>query len=86
MYSNAEYPAVLVNYQLHPSACVSTVKVGKGKEGCGRVVARKQLGIVKAYTLEASFMGADQVNDLQLQPRDDGLHFLSRNLTKHRIE
>lgn len=65
---------MLVNYQPHPSACDSTVKVGKGKEGCGRVVARKQLGIVNAYTLEASFMGADQVSGLQLLPRDDGLH------------
>ncbi|CAM9675104.1 unnamed protein product, partial [Laminaria digitata] len=37
-----------------------TFDVGKGKEGCGRVVARKQLGIVNAYTMEASFMGADQ--------------------------
>lgn len=37
------------------------VQVGKGKEGCGRVVVRKQLGIVNAFTMEASFMGADQV-------------------------
>lgn len=37
------------------------LQVGKGKEGCGRVVMRKQLGIVNAYTMEASFMGADQV-------------------------
>ncbi|CAN0488056.1 unnamed protein product, partial [Scytosiphon promiscuus] len=44
---------------MYLSACVWTVKVGKGKEGCGRVVARKQLGIVNAYTMEASFMGAD---------------------------
>lgn len=36
-------------------------QIGKGKEGCGRVVVRKQLGIVNAYTMEASFMGADQV-------------------------
>ncbi|CAM9810251.1 unnamed protein product, partial [Sphacelaria rigidula] len=35
-------------------------QVGKGKEGCGRVVVRKHLGIVRAYTMEASFMGADQ--------------------------
>lgn len=38
-------------------------QVGKGKEGCGRVVVRKHLGIVRAYTMEASFMGADQVRD-----------------------
>ncbi|CAM9194930.1 unnamed protein product [Ectocarpus fasciculatus] len=37
-----------------------TFDIGKGKEGCGRVVVRKQLGIVNAYTMEASFMGADQ--------------------------
>lgn len=43
------------------------MQVGKGKEGCGRVVARRQLGIVNAYTLEASFMGADQVGCLQLR-------------------
>ncbi|CAN0500181.1 unnamed protein product, partial [Scytosiphon promiscuus] len=36
-------------------------QIGKGKEGCGRVVVRRQLGIVNAYTMEASFMGADQV-------------------------
>lgn len=38
-------------------------QIGKGKEGCGRVVVRRQLGIVNAYTMEASFMGADQVPD-----------------------
>lgn len=38
-------------------------QIGKGKEGCGRVVVRKQLGIVNAYTMEASFMGADQVQN-----------------------
>ncbi|CAN0227561.1 unnamed protein product [Pylaiella littoralis] len=37
-----------------------TFDIGKGKEGCGRVVVRRQLGIVNAYTMEASFMGADQ--------------------------
>ena len=52
------------------------MKVGKGKEGCGRVVARKQLGIVNAYTMEASFMGADQVSGLLLRPHDDGLQVL----------
>lgn len=40
-------------------------QIGKGKEGCGRVVVRKQLGIVNAYTMEASFMGADQVSTEQ---------------------
>ena len=41
--------------------CLRMTQVGKGKEGCGRVVVRKQLGVVNAYTMEASFMGADQV-------------------------
>ncbi|CAN0147768.1 unnamed protein product, partial [Hapterophycus canaliculatus] len=45
-----------------------TFDIGKGKEGCGRVVVRRQLGVVNAYTMEASFMGADQ-GELQ------GLHF-----------
>ncbi|CAM9264129.1 unnamed protein product [Ascophyllum nodosum] len=47
--------------------------VGKGKEGCGRVVVRKQLGVVNAYTMEASFMGADQ-GDLK------GFHFNQSHL------
>lgn len=44
-----------------PNTLLRYVKIGKGKEGCGRVVVRKKLGIVNAYTMEASFMGADQV-------------------------
>ncbi|CAM9240832.1 unnamed protein product [Chrysoparadoxa australica] len=35
-------------------------QVSKGKEGCGRVVVNRQLGISNSYTMEASFMGADQ--------------------------
>ncbi|CAM9979067.1 unnamed protein product, partial [Choristocarpus tenellus] len=42
--------------------------VGKGKEGCGRVVTRQKLGIINSYTMEASFMGADQ-------GQFEGLHF-----------
>lgn len=48
----------------------STFQVGKGKEGCGRVVVRKQLGIVNAYTMEASFMGADRVRMDKQRKRD----------------
>lgn len=62
------------------------MKVGKGKEGCGRVVARKQLGIVNAYTMEASFMGADQVSRVLLQPPDDGLQYMWRGIAKHNVE
>ena len=40
------------------------------------MVARKQLGIVNAYTMEASFMGADQVSGLLLQRHDAGLQKL----------
>jgi hypothetical protein len=35
-------------------------EVGKGKEGCGRVVLRKQYDLTNSFTLEASFIGADQ--------------------------
>jgi len=45
--------------------------VPKSKEGCGRVVAARELGILFAYTLEASFCGASfgRHQDAHFTPR-----------------
>jgi len=37
------------------SSC--SFNVGRGREGCARVVAHRELGILGSYTLEASFLG-----------------------------
>jgi hypothetical protein len=37
---------------------LSTLQVQKSKAGTGRVVGFRELGLVNAYTIEASFCGA----------------------------
>lgn len=37
------------------------LQVGNGNEGCGKVETPNCPGIVNTYTMEASFMGLDQI-------------------------
>ena len=47
----------------------SAFKVQKSKDSCGRVVAYQELGILRSYTMEASYCGASSSN-MHYTPQD----------------
>lgn len=53
------FPYVLMKQAEVFSYVDSSFSVQKSKEGCGRVVVWRELGVQNSYTLEASFCGSD---------------------------
>ena len=63
-----------------------TYTVGSGKAGSGRVVSWRELGIIGAYTIEASFCGSGNNNEKSILKQHDAYKLAQSNNSKEVLQ